>query len=398
MVVLCVGAAAAACSTLLMLVVVDTRNRTRRQHQQELDNLAQKWSQRRQEERRGRIRAEIALRNALKKNESIRRFLVDEDGGTADNKDEPSLDAAAGDVDCTLIFPLKRIGTVVSPYTKRMGTPRQPGLVPASRGRIDLDDTYASSLLDGIEEYSHIWVLFQFHANTDAPSGCGGRSKKTKIRPPRANGQKVGQLATRSPHRPNPIGLSMVKLDRREARSLYISGLDLVHSTPVYDIKPVVPWDIPSASSLLRVPDWVSTTSDELLDVIFTDTALQQLQSAIMDAKLFDSDGSGDLYGPTNDGLTAARDTIRQILQQDPRSSHRGLKQNGRGSRGSSNGNNEKGEGGENSNYHLTLGRTKVTFRVGNDSVVQVLEITEQEFLKEQYVDGIPLLSEGLTL
>jgi tRNA (adenine37-N6)-methyltransferase len=395
MVVLCVGAAAAACSTLLIL---DTRNR-RRQHQQELDDLAQKWSQRRQEERRGRIRAEIALRNALKKNQSIRRFLVDEDGGGADNKDESSLDAAAGDVDCTVIFPLKRIGTVVSPYTKRMGTPRQPGLVPASRGRIDLDDTIASSLLDGIEEYSHIWVLFQFHANTDAPSG-GGRSKKTKIRPPRANGQKVGQLATRSPHRPNPIGLSMVKLDRREARRLYISGLDLVHSTPVYDIKPVVPWDIPSASSsLLRVPDWVSTTSDELSDVIFTDTALQQLQSAIMDAKLFDSDGSGDLYGPTNDGLTAARDTIRQILQQDPRSSHRGLKQNGRGSRGSSNdGNDEKGGGGENANYHLTLGRTKVTFRVGHDSVVQVLEITEQEFLGEQYVDGIPLLSEGLTL
>jgi tRNA (adenine37-N6)-methyltransferase len=360
--VLCV---AAACSTILMIIVND-----KKRYKRQLDDLQNEWSQKRQEERRGRIRAEIALRSALKQQQEERRhhrLLPDDSNAT----NEPS------DGNCTLIFPLKRIGTVVSPYTKRMGTPRQPGLVPASRGRIDLDDGIAATLLDGIEEYSHIWVIFQFHANTDTQL-----SQKTKIRPPRANGIKVGQLSTRSPHRPNPLGLSMVKLEQRKARCLYISGLDLVHSTPVYDIKPVVPWDMVPVG-LLRVPDWVSTTSDELPHVTFTTAALHQLHSAI-DAKLF---GGGDLYCAANDGFEAARETIRQILQQDPRSSHRGLKENGRGSRVIGN-----------ANYHLTLGNTKVTFRVGEDSVVQVLEIAKQEFLQEQYVDGIPLLAEGLTL
>lgn len=322
----------------------------RRQHRKEIDE----WTRKRQEERRGRIRAEVKLRTALKEQNST---IAASRNGEMD--------------DSTLTFPLKRIGTIVSPYTKRMGTPRQPGLVPASKGRIDLDDGVQSALLDGIEEYSHIWVIFQFHANTDT-----NQSQKTKIRPPRGNGIKVGQLATRSPHRPNPIGLSMVRLDKREPRRLLISGLDLVHSTPVYDIKPVVPWDmVPDV--LLRVPNWVSTDNDILPQVAFTDKAMCQLHDAV-DNGLF-----GDLYSRSIDGLNSVRDTIQQILQQDPRSSHRGLKSNARGSR-------QEG----NSDYHLTLGQTRVTFQVCQ-SIVRVMEVTEQTFAEEQYVDGVPLLSES---
>lgn len=327
----------------------------RRRHHREIEELRREWSQKRQEERRGRIRAELNLRKTLKLQNSS--FVASENGNSGD---------------CTKFFTLKRIGTIHSPYTKRMGTPRQPGLVPASRGRIDLEDGIQSALLDGIEEYSHIWIMFLFHANTNT-----NLSQKTKIRPPRGNGIKVGQLSTRSPHRPNPIGLSMVRLEKREPRRLHISGLDLVHSTPVYDIKPVVPWDMVSDGQL-RVPTWVSTRNDVLAFVEFTEEAVQGLRSAVETGLL------GDLYSPTNDGLTSARDTIQQILQQDPRSSHRGLKHNARGSRLE-----------ENSNYHLTFGQTRVTFRVC-ESMVRVMEISEQTFSEDQYVDGIPIVSEGL--
>ena len=123
------------------------------------------------------------------------------------------------------------IGTTVSPYTKRMGTPRQPQLVPSSRGYIEL--TIPPDSCAGMEKYSHCWILFEFHANTNTKA-----SRKTKIRPPRGMGEKVGQLATRSPHRPNCIGLSLVCIEKWDTkkRQLHVSGLDLVNGTPVYDI------------------------------------------------------------------------------------------------------------------------------------------------------------------
>ena len=127
---------------------------------------------------------------------------------------------------------LRCIGTVTSPFTKRMGTPRQGALAPHSRGFVQLDASVAPvETLDGIESFSHAWLIFAFHANTDAVD-----SKKTKIRPPRGGGAKVGTMASRSPHRPNCIGLSLVRvgvLDGKRKR-LYVSALDLVNGTPVY--------------------------------------------------------------------------------------------------------------------------------------------------------------------
>lgn len=142
---------------------------------------------------------------------------------TSDNTDMTSS---------TFNMNLKCIGSVVSPFTKRIGTPRQGALVPHGRGFIDLSSKVAPmETLQGIEAYSHAWIIFQFHANTDF-QGSG----KTKVRPPRAKGEKIGQMATRSPHRPNPIGLSLVKIDGIDYKKkrLFISGLDLVNGTPVY--------------------------------------------------------------------------------------------------------------------------------------------------------------------
>ena len=164
------------------------------------------WEKKRQEERTGRIRAEVKLRDALSKLKKAKVVTGDEHA-----------------------LPLSTVGIVHAPYPKRMGTPRQGALVPSSRGCIQFVKSLPPEILDGIDGYSHLWVIFQFHENTSLAT-----SKKTKIRPPRGGGIKVGQLATRSPHRPNPLGLSLVTIDRWEpsTRRLYIKALDLVDGTP----------------------------------------------------------------------------------------------------------------------------------------------------------------------
>ena len=217
----------AAASALITASIFDRR------HKQLLYQLS-KVEETRAAERKGRIRAEQKLRTQLK-NEAVHSNVKDsnvDDGGDED----ASTRKHNLQLDC--------IGTVVSPYTKRMGTPRQGALVPSGRGYIEL--RIPVECVEGLELYSHAWVLFTFHANTDTGSVVkqqNGKSDghflnltKTKIRPPRGNGIKVGMLATRSPHRPNNIGLSLVrvvKVDKKEKR-LHINAFDLVNGTPVY--------------------------------------------------------------------------------------------------------------------------------------------------------------------
>lgn len=127
---------------------------------------------------------------------------------------------------------IEPIGVLESCYLDKFGTPRQPGLVPSSFGRICIFPQWQpADSLQGLEEFSHIWVLFQFHQNQISHFHA-------KVHPPRLGGGKIGVFATRSPHRPNPIGLSLVKLDRIEGNYLYISGIDIIDGTPVMDIKP----------------------------------------------------------------------------------------------------------------------------------------------------------------
>lgn len=299
--------------------------------------LSDDWQSKRLEERTGRIRAEVKLRNALNRQRQL--------GGGATTNNDPHL------------MTLSTIGNVVSPYTKRMGTPRQGMLVPSSRGFIQFSTTLSPEAVDGIDEYSFIWVIFAFHENTSLAT-----SKKTKIRPPRAGGIKVGQLATRSPHRPNEIGLSLVKLERWEpsARRLHISALDLVDGTPVYDIKPYVHWDIPPVvdydSTKLRLPVWVENKDDVLPNVVFTDDA-----TAIME-DFFQFDYLSPLY-PSNDpsAFDAAIQTLKEVLAQDPRSSHKGVSKNQRGSLSSE-------------EYRLLFGRLEIEFIV-NESGATVIGI-----------------------
>lgn len=137
---------------------------------------------------------------------------------------------------------MKVIATVESPYKEKFAIPRQPGIVTCAKGKVTfLADYNHIDLVRDIAQFSHVWVLFVFH-ETQA------QGWKPLVRPPRLGGNaKTGVLATRSNFRPNPIGMSVVKLDgvslsQNGDVSLEISGLDLLHGTPVIDIKPYIPY------------------------------------------------------------------------------------------------------------------------------------------------------------
>ncbi len=127
---------------------------------------------------------------------------------------------------------LSIIGHVESCYKDKFGTPRQPGLVPLAQGKIWIDSKWQPEIsLQGLQGFSYVWVVFLFHQNTNSRFHA-------KVHPPRLGGDSVGVFATRSPHRPNPIGLSLLKLESVQSDHIVVSGLDLVEGTPVLDIKP----------------------------------------------------------------------------------------------------------------------------------------------------------------
>ena len=147
---------------------------------------------------------------------------------------------------------LRPIGVVRSPFTEKVSAPRQPAAARDVVGRIELAAwpgmEHAVCDLDGC---THLWVIFWFHEAHDF---------RPKVLPPRSAGERRGVLATRSPHRPNPIGLSVVRLDRVEGLVLHIRDVDMLDGTPVLDVKPYVPYtdSVPEA----RV-GWLSPLVEE---------------------------------------------------------------------------------------------------------------------------------------
>ena len=126
---------------------------------------------------------------------------------------------------------LTPIGIVHSPWRDKRSAPRQPSEARGVAGTIELrpGGSFEHALSD-LQEWSHVWVLFWFHLN---------RGWHSKVLPPRSD-RKRGVFATRSPHRPNPLGLSVLALERVAGRTLYVRDLDILDQTPVFDIKPYV--------------------------------------------------------------------------------------------------------------------------------------------------------------
>ena len=132
------------------------------------------------------------------------------------------------------------VAVIASPFEQKFGIPRQPGLVPEVTGEVRLlapfDDP---AMLHGLDDFSHVWLIFRFDA-------CVEQGWRPKVRPPRLGGNtEVGVWASRSPFRPNFLGLSVVRLLEVVTAPqplLRVSGLDLLDGTPVFDIKPYLPY------------------------------------------------------------------------------------------------------------------------------------------------------------
>ncbi len=196
---------------------------------------------------------------------------------------------------------LQPIGILHSPYKEKFAVPRQPGLVNSVEAELELLDPFArEETLRGLEEFSHLWLIFLFHQNL-------GRNWHPTVRPPRLGGnRRVGVFASRSPFRPNPIGLSAVELVEidHSAKTLRLRGTDLVDGTPILDIKPYLPY----TDSLPEATGAFAARRPRQIEVGFSPAAAKQLQQL--------------------EGLYPnLRTAICEILAQDPRPAYRGGKQ-----------------------------------------------------------------------
>ncbi len=190
-------------------------------------------------------------------------------------------------------YTFKPIRLIRTCLPDKFGTPRQSGLSPSSRATLTLiPDCQPEDALAELERFSHIWLLFVFNLNNN-------KTYHAKVQPPRLGGEKVGVFASRSPHRYNPIGLSLVKLDKIEKDTLFLSGVDLVDRTPIFDIKPY----LPETEALIEANHgWLNRTKSQLYNVIFHPAAEEDLKSL-----------------PTHYDKSHIHDVIQEALSQDPR-------------------------------------------------------------------------------
>lgn len=204
-------------------------------------------------------------------------------------------------------FSFTPVATVKSCFKTKFGIPRQPGLIQEATGEIVLLPPFNQpNTVRGLEEFSHIWVLFVFHQSIR-------EQWKATVRPPRLGGDKrVGVFASRSPFRPCPIGLSVLKLTdvvcAHGKVSLKVKGLDLVDGTPVLDIKPYIPY----ADS---IPDAIGgfapvAPEGEAMTVTFSENAEKQCHVI------------------ENRGLPGFMDFARKLIAANPRPAYQ--KEDGR--------------------------------------------------------------------
>lgn len=230
-------------------------------------------------------------------------------------------------------FTVKPIGTLHSPFREKFGIPRQPGLAPHAISRLILLPEFATdACLEGITDFSHFWLIFAFHATAE-------QGWQPQVRPPRLGGnQFTGIFSTRTMFRPNPIGLSVVELvgieKGNQGNELILRGADLLHGTPVLDIKPYVPYvdSIPDARA------GFASAAPALLKIEWTDHASQQAQQLKISANL--------------------KALVDEVLAQDPRPAYRAGQFDGR-------------------EYGIWLENINVRFRVEADNV-QIVEVLEK--------------------
>ncbi|XP_004297870.1 PREDICTED: uncharacterized protein LOC101313506 [Fragaria vesca subsp. vesca] len=238
-------------------------------------------------ERQGRIRAQQALRKSLT---------------------EPKVD----DLELTC-YPMAPIGVIQSCFSTRNGTPRQPLIVPLSRACLIFNSARVPpASLEGLGDYTHCWVIYVFHLNTNLERLWKNPAKskfKAKVRVPRLKGERMGVFATRSPHRPCPIGLTVAKVEAVKGNILLLSGVDLVDGTPVLDVKPYLPYcdSIQEAG----VPKWLMVDkSFSVASISFSEGFTSSL------AQCWAITGKNSLYASPDE----FQNLLKQVLSWDIRS------------------------------------------------------------------------------
>ncbi|WP_180062618.1 tRNA (N6-threonylcarbamoyladenosine(37)-N6)-methyltransferase TrmO [Acinetobacter sp. YH12114] len=192
------------------------------------------------------------------------------------------------------------IGIMKSPYKEKFGIPRQPNLVQVE-SYIDMLEPYNDLLaFEGIEAFSHLWLLWQFHDNKNQQQ----TKFRAQVRPPRLGGnQKIGVFATRSMYRPSPVGLSVVQLKQvkkvGKAVRVYVTGSDLLDGTPILDIKPYIQY----SDAVMEAQSGYVQDEPERKQVVWTEQAAVQKQQLLQQHKI-----SAQMLGE-----------LEQVLSLDPR-------------------------------------------------------------------------------
>lgn len=186
---------------------------------------------------------------------------------------------------------IKKIAEIRNGFTDKFGIPRQSGLCESVKSKIVFENEYrVNEAFRGLEGFSHIWIIWQF-------SEAVREDWSPTVRPPRLGGNKrVGVFATRSPFRPNSLGLSCVKLDsieytENEGPVLHISGADLLDKTPIFDIKPYIPYADANPDA---VDGFLSSAPRKYLEVVFDDSSKENIEPSLLES-------------------------IREIVSEDPR-------------------------------------------------------------------------------
>ncbi|XP_041972510.1 tRNA (adenine(37)-N6)-methyltransferase [Aricia agestis] len=219
------------------------------------------------------------------------------------------------------------IGYIESSFINKRAVPRQPTILSESKGAVVIDFRVFNNpehALCGLEEFSHMWIIFHFHKteNTHVPA---------KVAPPRLDGERRGVFSTRSPHRPCPIGLSLVKIHSIEGNKIIFNGVDMVNGTPVLDIKPFIPqydypmsaFGEPSMLSLNRPPtEGVSDVTAAANLQINNNDSQEQHASAnairIDTGNLSDSPFEDDALSPGNDDIPSPESPSSVELPDGP--------------------------------------------------------------------------------
>ena len=200
-------------------------------------------------------------------------------------------------------YSISAVGHIQSPYKQKFAIPRQPRLVPQAKAKLIFTAEFnREEFVRGIEEFSHIWLLFRFHETAD-------KGYSAMVRPPRLGGnERKGVFATRATFRPNAIGMSAVKLEGVEYKngqlSLLLAGIDLLDGTPIVDIKPYLPYSDAMHDANAGFAD---TRPETQMSVAFSPEAIEFIAKQTHYPEL--------------------EDFIANVLKQDPRPAYKKQKQ-----------------------------------------------------------------------